>query len=320
MRRVMKAVLLAVVLGTVGCASSRLERAPTLPALAEPLPEVVLGEGRTPGAPRLTLTRVAHSSVLLEFDGVRILTDPWFTQRAGYFQGEPLAFAPESLPHLDGVVVSHGHYDHYDLEGLKGYPDRELPLVVAPGMAEAAREAGFTQVHELAPWQSVDVGGVKVTATPGKHGVPENTYVLEARGFTVFFGGDSLLIPEMEEIARRFPSIDLALLPVNGLKVRPMFNHQVVMTAEEAADLCALLKPRLAVPLHYRYTAGAFRDAVLLKYDGTPERFERAVRERAPATRVVVLATGQPLPLVGGAAPARGHSPSEARSESPEYP
>jgi L-ascorbate metabolism protein UlaG (beta-lactamase superfamily) len=312
MERKLMAMWAAVALGTAGCAAGRLERAPTLPALAEPLPEVVLGEGETAGAPRLTLTRVAHSAVLLDFDGVRILTDPWFTQREGYFQGEPVALAPEALPHLDGVVASHGHYDHYDLEGLKGYPDRELPLVVAPGMAEAAREAGFTRVHELAPWQSVDVGGVKVTATPGKHGVPENTYVLEARGFTVFFGGDSLLIPEMGEIARRFPSIDLALLPVNGLKVRPLFNMQVVMTAEEAADLCALLKPRVAVPMHYRFTAGAFRDAVLLKYDGTPERFERAVRERAPATRVHVLATGQPLPLARGGASARRHSPSEA--------
>lgn len=295
--------VMAVVLGT-GCAAGRLERAPVLPALAESLPVVRLDAEAGEDGPRLTVTRVGHSTVLFDFDGVRVLTDPWFTHKPGYDPGEPLALAPESLPPLAAVVASHGHYDHYDLEGFQGYPDRAVPLVVAPGMAEAARAAGFTSVRELAPWESVEVGGVKVTATPGKHGVPENTYVLQARGFTVFFGGDSLRIPELDEVAVRFPSIDVAVLPVNGLKIRPLFNHQVVMTAEEAAELCARLKPRVAVPMHYRYTAGAFRDTFLLKYDGTPERFVEATRQRAPSTQVYVLATGQPLPLVrGGATP-----------------
>src|SRR6266446_1905119 len=59
----------------------------------------------------LTVTRVTHSCVLLDFAGIKILTDPWFSERPGYLRGEPLAYTPESLPHLDGVLVSHGHYD-----------------------------------------------------------------------------------------------------------------------------------------------------------------------------------------------------------------
>jgi L-ascorbate metabolism protein UlaG (beta-lactamase superfamily) len=67
------------------------------------------------------------------------------------------------------------------------------------------------------------------------------------------------------------------------------------MTAEEAAELCGVLKPRVAVPIHYAFTAGPVRDRLLLKYDGTPERFEQAVARQALGTRVRVLAPGEPL-------------------------
>jgi L-ascorbate metabolism protein UlaG (beta-lactamase superfamily) len=138
---------------------------------------------------------------------------------------------------------------------------------------------------------------VKVTSAPAKHGVPENTYVLEADGFTVFFGGDTLLIPELGEVAKRFPNIDLALLAVNDLKIRPMLNRQVVMNAREEAELVKVRSPRFAVPIHYRFTGGTMGDRVLLKYDGTPEEFERESALRAPGTEVRVLAPGEALEI-----------------------
>ncbi len=79
----------------------------------------------------------------------------------------------------------------------------------------------------------------------GQARVPENTYVLEAGGLTVFFGGDTFLIPELGEVAERFPNIDLALVAVNGLKIRPMLNRQEVMNAREAAELVKDLSPAL---------------------------------------------------------------------------
>jgi L-ascorbate metabolism protein UlaG (beta-lactamase superfamily) len=69
------------------------------------------------------------------------------------------------------------------------------------------------------------------------------------------------------------------------------------MTAEDAADLCAVLRPRVAVPIHYAYRAGFVRDHLVLKYDGTPQRFASAVRRRAPGTRVRILEPGEPLRL-----------------------
>src|SRR5215471_9786214 len=162
----------------------------------------------------LTLTRVAHSTTLLDFDGHAILTDPWYSEKPGYYHGEPYGIALADLPRLVGVVGSHGHYDHFDMASFAAYRDTEVPFAVATGMAGAAHAVGFQHVTELQPWQSISLGSVQVTALPGKHSVPEVCYVLEAGGLTVFFGGDSLLVPEFAEVARRFPHIDLALLPI----------------------------------------------------------------------------------------------------------
>jgi L-ascorbate metabolism protein UlaG (beta-lactamase superfamily) len=247
----------------------------------------------------VTLTRIAHSSTLLDFDGQPILTDPWYSEKPGYYHGERYGIALADLPRLTGVVISHDHYDHFDMPAFAAYPDKQVPFAVKTGMASAARQVGFSNVSELEPWQSVQLGSVVVTATPGAHSVPENCYVLQSGGHTVFFGGDSLYIPELNDIASRFPRIDLALLPVNGLKIRPLLNRKVVMTAEDAAELCAVLKPRIAVPIHYAYTAGFVRDHLLLKYDGTPQRFANAVSRRSPETTVRVLAPGAPLLVTG---------------------
>jgi L-ascorbate metabolism protein UlaG (beta-lactamase superfamily) len=184
----------------------------------------------------VTVTRIAHSTVLIDFDGHRILTDPWFSERFGYYHGEPYGITLADLPRLDGVVVTHDHYDHFDLGAFRAYPERAVPMVVKRGLGEKAPKARFTDVREVDAWESTTVGSVQVTATPGKHGVPEVTFVLAASGRIIFFGGDTLLIPELREVGRRFPSVDLALLPVNGLVLRPMFNRQVVMNGEGTGD------------------------------------------------------------------------------------
>jgi L-ascorbate metabolism protein UlaG (beta-lactamase superfamily) len=177
---------------------------------------------------RLAVTRVAHATVLLDFDGEQVLTDPWFTEKEGYHHGEALGFSVAQLPKLTAVVASHGHYDHFDIEAFAAYPDKAVPFFVATGMADAARKAGFINVQELEPWQSAHAGSLTVTAAPGEHGVREVTYVIEGKGDTVYFGGDTKLIPALEgDLPRRFPIVDLALLSVNGLQVR---GQQVVMT------------------------------------------------------------------------------------------
>src|SRR5947209_5000514 len=103
----------------------------------------------------LTLTRVAHASVLLDFAGQAILTDPWYSEKPGYYHGEPYGIALADLPRLAGVVGSHAHYDHFDMASFAAYPDKAVPFAVKTGMARAARAVGFLSVTELEPWQSV---------------------------------------------------------------------------------------------------------------------------------------------------------------------
>lgn len=80
----------------------------------------------------LTVTRVTHACVLLDFDGQRLLTDPWFSQRRGYYRGGPLTFGPTSLPKLAGALVSHGHYDHFDLAAVGSWPSTKATTCAAP--------------------------------------------------------------------------------------------------------------------------------------------------------------------------------------------
>jgi L-ascorbate metabolism protein UlaG (beta-lactamase superfamily) len=246
-----------------------------------------------------TLERVVHACVLLDFDGAKILTDPWFSERVMYHQGEPRSVAsPADLPPLDGIVISHAHYDHCDLGALASYPDRDVPIVVNPGTGPKVRAKGWRNVTELDPWQATSLGPVRVTAAPASHGVPEVTYLLQADGRTVFFGADTRRIPELNEIATRFPAIDLALMPINGLTSRPQRNRQEVMDAAQAAELTGLLHPRLAVPIHYAYTAGAIGDRILVKLDRNhPEHYRDAASDLAPGSEVHILPTGQVLKL-----------------------
>jgi L-ascorbate metabolism protein UlaG (beta-lactamase superfamily) len=195
------------------------------------------------------------------------------------------------------VVISHGHYDHFDLDAFAAYPDKTVPMAVKRGLTGKAHARGFTNVTELDPWESTHLGPVQVTAAPAKHKVPEVTFVLQYAGSRVFFGADTMRIADLDLIAHRFGELDLALLPINGLTLRPLLNRQVVMNAAEAADLARTLRPRLAVPIHYAFTAGWLRDRLLVKKDPRPAMFIEAAADLAPDTRVRVLAPGQPLTL-----------------------
>jgi L-ascorbate metabolism protein UlaG (beta-lactamase superfamily) len=170
-----------------------------------------------------------------------------------------------------------------------------VPLLVAGPVVEKARKAGFTNVRALEPWQSAQIGDLTISAAPGKHGVYEVTYVISGGGRSVYFAGDTLLIPELRTLTDRYGPLDVALLPVNGLQIRMAGNKQVVMNAEEAAELTAVLRPRLAVPQHYAFTGGTVGDMLFLKSDKTPARFVEAARRLAPDIPVKVISPGEPL-------------------------
>ena len=250
-----------------------------------------------PTADTIQFVRIAHATTLITVGNKIILTDPWFSEKSGYYHGEPLAFLQDKLPKISMVIVSHNHYDHFDIETFKTYPDKSVPFVVPVGMGDEVKAAGFTNVHEIDPWQEVVIDGIKVTACPGKHKVKENTFMIETGGRVIYFGGDTELIPELSEIKNRFSEIDLAILSVNGLMIRPMFNKQVVMSATQAAELCSIINPKIAVPIHYNFTGGSFHDKFILKYDGDAKQFVDSATVKAPNTKTFILETGDILTI-----------------------
>lgn len=244
---------------------------------------------------RLTITRIVHASVLLQFGGSSVLTDPWFAERPGHCHGEPLGLRLEDLPQLSAVICSHNHFHHFDMRSFQSYPDHGVPMIVNPGMEKLARTAGFTNIFPLEPWRSVTIGPLRVSATPSRHGTPDNTYVVRCGGRMVFIAADSLRVPEARSLVERYAHADVALLPIQGLRLRVWFHHQLVMDPEQAAVIAGLLQPHYAVPTHYRASWGRFRDRFLLQATGTVEGFAAAMAREAPQTLVRVLPPGEPL-------------------------
>jgi L-ascorbate metabolism protein UlaG (beta-lactamase superfamily) len=239
-----------------------------------------------------TITRITHSCHLIEIGGKVLLTDPWFSEKTGFHPGEPIAVSVAELPHLDGVLITHHHYDHCDLVAFSAYHDMKVPMFVAGPVAARARKAGFEDVRSLKPWEHVELGNVTITAAPGKHAVYEITFVVQGGGRTIYFAGDTLLIPELFELPQRFGHFDAVLLPTNGLQIRPMMNRQVVMSANQAAELTSVLKPDLAIPHHYAFTSGWLGDHLLMKGDSNPQHFADAASRLAPQTTVRVVQPG----------------------------
>jgi L-ascorbate metabolism protein UlaG (beta-lactamase superfamily) len=245
----------------------------------------------------LTITRITHSCHLIQIGGLTVLTDPWFSERAFYHPGEPVAIPVTDLPALDAVLITHHHYDHCDLAAFAAYPGKDVPMIVAGPVAPRARAAGFTSIQLLDPWQATTVKDLTVTAAPARHAVYEITFVISGGGRSVYFAGDTMLIPELRTLPDRFPRFDAALLPVNGLQIRPQLNKQIVMNAEQAAELTAVLRPRITVPHHYAFTGGWLGDRIITKSDRDPQHFLDAARRIAPGSAIRVLRPGEPLTM-----------------------
>ncbi|HTX12792.1 MAG TPA: MBL fold metallo-hydrolase [Solirubrobacteraceae bacterium] len=101
-------------------------------------------DGRAP----VSITRVAHSAVLIDFDGTLMLTDPWFTETDEYHHGEALAMGVEQLPRLAAVVASHAHYDHYDIENVARYAHLDVPLLVGTTGSASRRCRGARSARD----------------------------------------------------------------------------------------------------------------------------------------------------------------------------
>jgi L-ascorbate metabolism protein UlaG (beta-lactamase superfamily) len=242
------------------------------------------------------ITYVGHATVLVELDGVRLLTDPILRDRVLHLRRVAPPAAPEVAHGVDAVVVSHAHWDHLDVPSLDRV-GRQVRMVVPRGTGTLLRRRGFAAVVELVAGERVPVGAVEVEAIHAEHDGGRGLLggSNRALGFVfsgsrrVYFAGDTDLFDGMGELA---DSLDVALVPVWGWGGKAGAGH---LDPPRAAEAVRLLRPRLAIPIHWGTLRVAYHRA-----DSHPrpaEEFAELVAELAPETEVRVLAPGEALVL-----------------------
>lgn len=251
---------------------------PTPPRGSFPVETPAITRPRAP-ARDYTATWVGHSTVLLQFGGLNILTDPIFSQRAFPVQwaGPRRIMDPavplEALPPLDIVLLSHTHYDHLDRPSVrrlaKAHP--AATWVTALGVGAYIREWGVREIVELDWWQQTSVGSLRVTATPARHfsarriGDRNRTlwcgFAFELNGVRALFAGDTAYHPEFGEVGARYGPFDLVMLPIGAYDPR-WFMHVVHTDPEEAVQIyqdVTAPHPTAQLPLMLGLHWGTFR-------------------------------------------------------------
>jgi L-ascorbate metabolism protein UlaG (beta-lactamase superfamily) len=248
--------------------------------------------------PNARVTFVGHATILIELDGVRILTDPILRERVGPLTRTSGAPSAELWSDIDVVLISHSHWDHLDYGSLK-LLGLDVPIIARTGMAGEFRSRGFRDITELEPGDEQAVGTVRIEAVHAEHkgfGPPVGGTEL-CLGFivhgsrSIYFAGDTAFFEAMADFDI---GLDLALLPVWGWgpTAKPS-DHLDPMGAARAA---AVIKPRIAVPIHWGtlHPVGFSWMRPSTRID-PPHQFAQLVRRMAPDTTVRVLPNGGSL-------------------------
>lgn len=246
------------------------------------------------------MTFLGHSTIVIDVDGVRILTDPILRPRVGPLVRLPDAVDPERWAGVDAILISHSHWDHLDYGSLRLVGTD--PIIAVPsGLAAEIRQRGFSNVIELLPGEDFEVAGVRVEATHAEHkgfGPPVGStersigYLIHGSQ-TVYFAGDTAFFEGMADVG---PDLDVALIPVWGWG--PTAKPSDHLDPQGAARAVALIKPRYAVPIHWGtlHPVGLRWMRPTTRID-PPHQFAQLVRRLAPRTTVRVLPVGSSLDL-----------------------
>ena len=250
---------------------------------------------------------IGTATVLLRYAGFTILTDPNFLHQGDHIhvgyglqavrQTNP-ALELDQLPSLDFVLLSHLHEDLFDRLVVKKL-DKGVPIVTTTAAAKALRKKGFRLTYGLDTWQAITMAKgeqqLHITAMPGTHGPgplgkllpPVMGSMLEfetTRGNTsmrLYITGDTLIFKQLQEIPKRYPDIDLALLHLGGTK---FFGVMLTMDAKQGVEAIRIINPHEAIPIHYN-DYNAFKSPL--------EDFQSAVAKAGLEKRVRYLRHGE---------------------------
>lgn len=243
----------------------------------------------------LTIRWLGHSTVLLELDGMRLLTDPVLRNRVGPL----LRHAPSEAPgQVDCMLLSHLHADHADPQSLRSV-ERSGPVLAPYPARDWLIRRGIRGVRELSSGEETQLGRLTITATRATHDgrrIPfgpaaEPVGYLIRGSRTVYFAGDTDVFGGMAELRG---TVDVALLPIWGWGPSVGPGH---LDPERAAVAAALIAPRVAIPIHW----GTFALPRPLRgstYPGRPAaEFVRLMQRHAPTVTVRVLEPGGSVEL-----------------------
>jgi N-acyl-phosphatidylethanolamine-hydrolysing phospholipase D len=214
-----------------------------------------------------TVTWVGHATLLLQLDGVNVLTDPHWSERASpvSFAGPRRLVAPglafEDLPPIHLVVISHDHYDQLDAPTVKRLADTHNPLFLVPlGLKAWFAELGIVQVEELDWWQSRQVRGLTLVCLPARHWSARTlwdqnrrlwaSWALLGHDRRLFFSGDTGYDAGFKEIGARFGPFDLAAIAIGAYTPAEMMG-MVHVNPEEALRVFVDVKAERFVAIHW---------------------------------------------------------------------
>lgn len=221
-----------------------------------------------PGEHEVRFTFVNHATFLLQFEDLNILTDPIWSNRASpYHWIGPKRMRPpglrfEELPPVDAVLISHNHYDHFDLPTAKRLHQQHDPLFIVPlGVERLLHEHGIYNTVDLDWWQRHQLNHkFSVTAVPARHfsgrGLFDRNktlwcgYVIHSPVGNIYFAGDTGYGNFIRKIGEKFGPIKTSLIPIGAFRPR-WFMAPIHVSPEEALQVHQDMESEVSIAMHF---------------------------------------------------------------------